>query len=98
MYVNINENFLTKNKAEAKKQAIADFGEDTTQLVFTDTDIGNDIIQSLEISDEKITVDVENNFGWFSVDIPIDVDLLEQLLTLTIKRMNKIRTLLESLK
>lgn len=55
-------------------------------------------IQSLEIEDNKITIDIQNELGFFSITIPIDTETLEQILSVAIKRMNKIKTMLETLK
>lgn len=97
MYVNLNEQFLEKSKKEAKEVAIAQFGEEgKDNLLYEDT--AEDVLQELEIGDAKITVGIENELGYFSFDIPLDTDALEQLLTVVIKRMNKIKTLLESVK
>lgn len=97
MYVNINEQFLEKTKEEARKESIEVVGEEDGKhnLVYQET---KDEIEELNIEDDKIEISFSNELGYFSFNIPLDTNALEQLLSVTIKRMNKIKTLLESLK
>lgn len=98
MYVNLNEQFLEKTKEKARKESIESVGEEEGKHNLMYPETKEDEIHSLEIEDNQITIDIENELGYFSFTIPLDADTLEQLLTVVIKRMNKIKTLLESVK
>ena len=96
MYVNLDKQFLEKTKEEANKDAIADTGDEgKNELLYAEL---TDELENFEITDDEISVAFSNKLGYFSVTIPIDADALEQLISVTIKRMNKIKTLLETLK
>lgn len=57
-----------------------------------------DSIDDLEITEDNIDVMVSNELGSFSITIPLDSPMLEKILTVTIKKMNKIKSMIESLK
>ena len=97
MYLNIDEKALEKTKEKARKDAISEMGEDSGKysLLYDNT---KDTIEETEIDDDKIKVSVSNDLGFFFIEIPIDTFLLEQILSFSIKKMNKIKSLLETLK
>jgi len=97
MYVRLNEKFLEKTKEEAKETAISQMGDEDGKdnLLWEDT-VGK--IEIEEITDEYICVSIDSKLGYFSVDIPLTSDVLEDLLGVVIKKMNKIKTMLESLR
>jgi hypothetical protein len=100
MYINLNADFLEKTKANANKEAIAEMGEGEQEgknkLLYPETK--QDIVESIEIEYNKITIAISNELGWFDFTIPLDTNTLEQILSVVIKRMNKIKSILESLK
>jgi hypothetical protein len=57
-----------------------------------------DEMVDFEITDTKIEVTVANDMGCFSFEIPLTNDVLECIVVATIKKMNKIKSLIESLK
>ena len=99
MYVNLNKLFLDKNTKEGIATAIEQIGEDDgkDQIVFESV-INGDTIEDMKINDTDIDVTVSNELGWFSFKIPLDNKVMEDLLNVVIKRMNKIKALIESLK
>jgi len=97
MYVRLSGDFIDKTKKKANKTAVEELGiEAENDLLYPETE--KDKIEVVEITDKEIVVDVTNELGFFSFSIPITTEILENLLSVVIKRMNKIKTMLESLK
>lgn len=98
MYISLNKLFLEKTQEEANKEAIAELGNDGKNLLIYSNNLSVRI-DSLGIDDDgTISVTFTTNLGDFSVEIPLDNNTLELILSAVIKRMNKIKTLLESLR
>jgi hypothetical protein len=96
MYASLNEDFLNKTKIKAKKDSIDDFGDDgKDNLLYAD--LAEKIIDT-DITEDSISITVETDLGNFSLDIPLTSGNWEILLTLIIRRMNKIKTMMEALK
>ena len=97
MYANMDDKFLVKTRKEASKQAIEEMGTEDGKdyLIYPEL---KDSIDNLEFEEGNISVMVSNELGCFSFDIPLDTLALEQILSIAIKKMNKIKTMLESLK
>ena len=96
MWVNIDAKFLDKTRKDASEQAISESGEEGKGFLRWDTT--NEAFDEIEVNEDKIVVMVSNELGSFSFDIPLDSEMLEQILAVTIKKMNKIKSMLESLK
>jgi hypothetical protein len=96
MYTSLNEDFLNKTKAKAKEDSVAEYGDDgKDKLLYADL---ADKVIDMEITEDSINIGFETDLGYFSVDIPLTAENWETLLTLMIKRMNKIKTMMEALK
>ncbi|MHA1852526.1 MAG: hypothetical protein ACTSUF_03355 [Candidatus Heimdallarchaeaceae archaeon] len=96
MYVNLDKEFIERTKLKANKEAISEMGEDGKNcLLYAEL---QEKIESIEITENEIIIDVDTELGYFSLSIPIDTEFLEQLLSVVVKKMNKIKTLLETLK
>ena len=95
MYISIDKDFLDKTSGQALEEAKSEYGETSgKQLLYSNT---SDKID-MEIGDKGITASVTNELGFFSIDIPLDTDNLVRLLELSIKKFNKIKTVMEGLK
>jgi hypothetical protein len=94
MYITLNEEYLDKTRKEAKKEAESNEMKDN--LMYDGT--GTDVITIEEVTDTEIHISVENKLGYFTIDVPITTDFLEDIVALSIKKMNKIKALLESVK
>jgi hypothetical protein len=96
MYVCLSESFLEKNKEEAKQEAITELGkDDNNSLLFSELP---DTINDFAIDNNVLTIGIDTKLGFFSIDITLDAEKQELLLSMVIKQMNKIRTMLETLK
>lgn len=99
MWTQINGKFLDKVRETAKKTAIDNIGEESQKeedsLVWEDLETA---IDTLEISEDEISISVSNALGYFSIDVPLDSGTLEEILAVTIKKMNKLKSLIENLK
>jgi len=96
MYVNLNEKFLERTKKKAKEKSISESGDDGKDNLMYEEINENIVID--EITDEHILVSIDSDLGYISFEIPLTADVLEDLLGMVIKKMNKIKTLIESLK
>jgi len=99
MWININGKFLDKERASAKESEIANMGEEEQKE--NDTLLWENLESSfdtIEITEDEMTIAVSNKLGYFSIDIPIDSAMLEEILAVTIKKMNKLKSLIENLK
>jgi len=97
MYVQLDGSYLERTRAKANEEAISSVGEEEgkNQLMYPEL---KDEVSSFEIEENKISVSFSNELGYFSMEIPISLEDLEQIMSLTIKKLNKIKSLLESLK
>lgn len=97
MYANIHEKYIIKHKETAKKEAIAIFGEKDREDMLIFDEVSPDTIDEIEFEDDKINITFSNDMGSFSIEIPLDGSDWERLLSVIIRRMNKIKTLIENL-
>ncbi len=94
MYVNLDSVYLKKHWDSARSDAKAEgFDEDGKDMLFAE--IGSD--PEVEISEKEISAHVSTDLGFFSMSIPIEGVLLEKILEIAVKRMNKMRSALQAL-
>lgn len=79
MYARINGEFLEKDKLKANEECIAELGAEDAgkDLLWGDL---IDQIQDFEVTETGISVDMENELGYFSIEIPVDTDALIHLI------------------
>lgn len=94
MDAQINKEYFDKNQEKALKKYSEDFsGEEKEGYRFEVPD--DPEYTEAEFTDEGLQVTLSNNLGWFTATIPIDeVKMLE----FVVKKINKMRTVLEGLK
>jgi hypothetical protein len=97
VYLNIDKEFFEKNKNKAEKQSIEELGDEgKNNLIF---DIINDEVNIEEIDDTgKISISSKSDFGWVYTDVKLDNDDMLRLIELFVKKLNKFKSLLESIK
>ena len=95
-HIVIEEDFFEKNKEKARKASIEFGGKEYEKSLQFDWLTSE--IEELSFEDDKIELQFSNPLGYFSINIPLDAEDLERLLGVVIKRMNKIKTMLETLK
>ena len=98
MYATIHENFIKNNRKKAFNEAIDMFGVEGREDMLIFEDVEPNTLKEIGIHDDSIEVVLNNNMRSFSFNIPLDSDDWEKLLSVMIKRMNKIKSLMESLK
>lgn len=96
MYINIDEKFFEENKEKAREESIANIGDEGKENLIFDTEKDN--IDHIEVDNDMLTIGINTELGYFSLDIPIDSFLIETIIGEVIKRMNKFKTMLEALK
>jgi hypothetical protein len=96
MYVSLNKPFLVKTEKKAIEESIAQFGDEGKNSLLYEG-IKEDSME-IEVEDDEIVMDIHNDLGYFNISIPLNTDTLEQIISVVIRRMNKMKSLLESLK
>lgn len=95
MYLSLDKSFLEKTMASANKDAITEFGDDGKDLLLyknlDDTNV------EIEVTESTINISFDNKLGFFSMEIPTD-EVMEDIVAMAIKKMNKIKALMETLK
>lgn len=95
MYAQIDGKFLEKTESEAIKEALSNDSDDKNQLLYPEL---KDTIEEVNIDENKIEIVLTNGLGYFSISVPLDSKIIEDLLSVTLKKMNKIKALIEALK
>ena len=98
MYVEINSKFYEKNKEKQLKHAKETIDADIEGPIWTDAEMV-DKIDTLDIDEDgHITIVITNTLGYFCFDLPLGTEELISLFEVAVKKMNKIKTMLEALK
>ena len=104
VFIDIDEEFLAKNKEQMKEAAI-DHGTGTdskTRLVYTlsesQADNVDTRIEEIDADSNTITVVAETELGSFWITAEMNVDQLIALIEVATKKLNKAKTLLETIK
>jgi hypothetical protein len=95
MYAEIDDKFLIRTRKEAIEEALATDTENKNKLLYPEL---NDGIEKFDIEEDKIEIGISNSLGFFSFDIPLDANILVQMVTIAIKKMNKVKAFMESIK
>jgi len=99
MYIHIDSQFYEKDKERAKERAdqqgLNDDKESSPSLMWETLDEISDV----EIEDDgSITVGISNDLGYFNITYQLDTDDLMKIAQVIVKRLNKFKTIMESLK
>lgn len=98
MYVTLSKKFLEKEKGKAAKEALKAFPNDdyvSDTLLWSDLEADLDIE---EITDKCLKINIDSEMGYFSIEIPLDMETLVELIEILAKKVNKIKTILEASK
>ena len=103
VFIDIDEEFLAKNKEQMKEAAIDHYGTDgKTQLIYTlsesQADNVDTRIEEIDADSNTITVVAETELGSFWITAEMNVDQLIALIEVATKKLNKAKTLLETIK
>ena len=105
VYLVIKEPAFNKTKAKAREEAIAtnDDYEKEGALVWEDLVLtNNDEDKDYEIDEDsnslRVWGDLNDGLGFMSVDIPLDFDMVTDIIQMYVKKINKVRTVLEAIK
>lgn len=104
MKLTIDKNWFDKNKAEflaaGKKQA-EEWGDDSMGA-FYEIDLEDLKFEDIEIKDEgnilNIMATLPEENVWLGLEIPLDTNLQLELVQAALKKMNKMKAVLEGLK
>ena len=105
VFIDIDEEFLAKHKEQMKDAAIDQYGSGTdskTQLIYTiseeQADTVDTRIEEIDADNNTITVVADTELGSFWITAEMNVDQLIALIEVATKKLNKAKTLLETIK
>lgn len=94
MYINIDD--VEKFK-KALYQGKAEYEELTGEKGGSVIDITPDETGEIIVEEDEITVNISNEIGYFTISFPTE-NITEDILRVAIKKMNRIKTMIETLK
>lgn len=98
VYLNLYESYINKTKAVAKKNAMDMYGDEEEP---------NLLYEKLTGKFEEVIVDIDKNTITFAIETPVgyirfewqpDIEELTQIVTIAVKKMNKLKTAFEAMK
>lgn len=95
MYASLECDYLKKTEKQALEKFRKDCGDDRECLEYPEL---KDDITELDLEDDEITVSIDNDLGFFCFRIPLDMGMYEKVISVAIKKMNKLKTLMETVK
>ena len=105
VFIDIDEEFLAKHKEQMKEAAIDHYGTGTdgkTQLIYTiseeQADTVDTRIEEIDADNNTITVVADTELGSFWITAEMNVDQLIALIEVATKKLNKAKTLSETIK
>ena len=104
VFVDIDGEFLEKNKEKMKEEAKLNYGtnDGKSRLVYAISDAQadnvNTRIEEIDADSNTITVVADTELGSFWITAEMSVDQLIQLIEVATKKLNKAKTLLETIK
>ena len=105
VFIDIDEEFLAKHKEQMKEAAIDHYGIGTdgeTQLIYAiseeQADTVDTRIEEIDADNNTITVVADTELGSFWITAEMNVDQLIALIEVATKKLNKAKTLLETIK
>ena len=104
VYLNIDSEFLERKRQEMEKAAKDDFGSEDgkSRLVYAiseeQADAVNTRIEEIDADSNTITVVAETELGDVWLTAELTIDQLISLIEVATKKLNKAKTLLETIK
>lgn len=98
LYINLEREFYNDTLKRAEKEAIKDLGDEAKDK-WAIWNFDDASVNDWEINDEgELVISMDTKLGYFSMTVPLTNEMMESLISLTVKRLNKFKSLLESLK
>ena len=104
VFVDIDGEFLEKNKEKMKEEAKLNYGTEDgkSRLIYAISDAQadnvNTRIEEIDADSNTITLVAETELGSFWITAEMNVDQLIDLIEVATKKLNKAKTLLETIK
>jgi len=97
IYINLKKDFLTRTKQSANKKAIDELGEEEgiNSLLYPELPAK---VEIEEITEHSLLLSVSSELGFFSIDVELGQEELIELISIAVKKLNKFKGILESLK
>lgn len=98
VYMNLDKEFFESNVKEANENAIKEFENDDSGKNCLLFELDADECRIDEIDGNKIDVAAEGKFGYISFKVKLGDEDFIKVVEATIKKMNKLKNVFESLK
>ena len=104
VFVDIDGEFLAKHKGQMKEEAEKEYGTEDgeTRLIYAiseaQADTVNVRIEEIDADSNTITLVADTELGSFWITAEMNVDQLIDLIEVATKKLNKAKTLLETIK
>lgn len=98
VYMNLEKKEFSKEKLDqANKESISEIGDEGNELIRFNDEKDKTHIEDIE-EDGTIQIVSESKYGYISIDVRLTDDDLIDLIGLVTKRLNKFKSVIESLK
>ena len=98
VYLSIDGGFLNKNKSEANKKAISEYGEDNKEDLLFDKVSWEENEPTLEFKDGVFHIYGGTDLGYLDVETELDLDTVVDIIEYYMKKLGKLKTVLEATK
>jgi hypothetical protein len=95
IYLHLNGEYFEANKIQANEKSKED-DENSKDYNF-DTQV-IESLDGLEFENGTLTVDCSNKLGYYSLDVDLDLDIVVQIIEYYMKKLGKLKTVLEATK
>lgn len=103
LYLDISKDAFKKYEDGAIEQAVSNLGSDwVDELVYNELNLSD---AELEFDDKSGKLFINGSFfretdylGYLSLDLPLDLDTVTNIIEFYIKKVNKVKTILEAAK
>ena len=97
-YINLDQEFYNKTLKEAEKEAISNIGDEAKGKEAS-WNFDNIEVEEWDLEDNgDLRVSLDTKLGYVSIVIPITNEMMESIISMTVKRLNKFKSMLENLK
>lgn len=95
VYLSLNKSYIERTMQEANKRAIKNHPDDTDSLMWH---FDKEPEIEIDESENILRLIFDGPIGYINVDVVLDIDAQIKLVEIAAKRLNKFKSLLESLK
>ena len=99
VYISMDKEFVDMNLRNWNKKAIEEFGEEEGKEAYLFRDGSYGVIAEFDDEKGELVIDVEDSkIGFMSIPVKLSINDYIDLIQLAVKKLNKFKNILESLK